>query len=100
MLNDSFEIEGGLDANIYFGSTYPLAIGVIAAPRWTFHLIPKLSAYFALNFGLIIYAGRLYSAFDFIVNPAIGILFKLTDTLYLRAEIGAYQIKAGLGIAF
>ena len=47
MVNESFDIEFGIDANFYIGGVGPFALGFapVVEPRWTFYLLPKLAAY-------------------------------------------------------
>ncbi len=109
-LNDSVEIEFGADfwAGFYgYGYGTPLEIGVPIEAMWTFHLTPKFSVYgkagFGLQFGSYGYGGYGYyggPAFGpyFIFGP--GLLFKVGDSVYLRAEAGLHGIRGGIGFAF
>jgi hypothetical protein len=101
-LNDSFGIEFGADANFYFGgyggTSYGFAIPVEA--RWNFHLLPKVEAYGKLGFALGFYIpafGNL-SFYPYAIAQ-VGIMYMITPTIALRAEVGYPHIKVGIGIA-
>lgn len=102
MLNDSFGVEFGVDGAVVFPG-YPYNIGgelqVPAEARWNFHLFPKLDVYAKVGFGvgvLFAYAVYVYP----VVVANVGALFKITETISLRAEIGSPALKIGIGFAF
>ncbi len=103
MLNDSFGIEFGADPSIVFGgfgynTGFGIAIPVEA--RWNFHLFPRLEVYAKLGagIGVLVVSPSVYVGFVPVAN--VGVLFKLNETLFLRAEVGYPAVKVGLGIAF
>ncbi len=115
-LNDSVELEFGADiftAYYYdyaygpnFGGGYSYtALAIPLEGRWTFHITDRFSAYgkagvgWALGFGPYDrfrpgYGGGLYLIF------CPGVLFKVSDTIALRAEVGNFGLRGGIGIAF
>lgn len=102
MLNDSFGIEFGADTILVLGgygynAAFALAIPIEA--RWNFHIFPRLEAYAKLGGGVGFFFGNyLYPYPVFVVST--GILFKVNDVLWLRAEVGYPSLKVGLGLAF
>jgi hypothetical protein len=73
----------------------------VVEPRWTFYLLPRLSAYFKLGIGVPLYAD-LYAQHvtpGFYVNPAVGAVFALNSTFHLRADVGLSAVTLGLGLA-
>jgi hypothetical protein len=114
-LNDSFEIEPGIDLGF---NSFGFAGGsgtIIAVPvdvRWTFHFSDRLAAYGKAGVGLGFvnysysytllgtrYASSVSSIIP-VINTAVGGLFNITDALALRAEVGTWGLKAGLGFSF
>jgi len=111
-LNDSVELEFGGD--IWFGGydfgTIRYGYTGLAIPlegRWSFHLNPKLSLYGKLSLGWYfnfytsniegvqgLNSGGLYW------NTGAGGLYALSDSLWLRGEIGATGLKLGVGFNF
>lgn len=102
MLNDSFGIEFGVDAAVLFpgfGSSIAGAIQIPAEARWNFHLFPKLEVYAKVGFALgVLFANAVYVYPVLVAN--VGALLKLTDAIFLRAEIGSPALKVGIGFAF
>ena len=106
-VNDSFELEGGADIwyGTYFvyGASYVGLAAPIVEARWTFHITEKFSAYgkvglgWSFAFGSTYYgAGAWGGGFYWSAGP--GILYKLGDTMYLRAEIASQGLRVGLGL--
>jgi hypothetical protein len=110
--NDSVELEFGGD--VWFGGQRFGAVRYgytgLAIPvegRWTFHLNPKLSLYGKLSLGWyfnfwssnvaeldnLSYGGLYW-------NTGVGALYQLSDALWLRGELGATGLKAGVGFSF
>ena len=103
MLNDSFGIEFGADTVFVAGGFgYGLGFGLaapVAEARWNFHIFPKLEAYGKVGVGLGIFFGTY--ATPYVVYVAnVGVLFKVNEVLFLRAEFGSPAVKVGLGLAF
>ena len=104
-INDSLDLEFGADIIIIpgvAGTSYsPIAVLPIIEPRYTVYLLPKLAVYVKpLNIGVLIWPSSVYSSVYFHYSAALGVIFKLTDSIYLRGELGSYAIRAGIGIAF
>lgn len=110
-INDSVELELGADYAFTtvgaFGFSYSAhQFDVAAEARWTFHLLPKLDAYAKLGIGpgFSVITGNVgttgLGGFFFYFNGATGILYKLSDTLAFRAEVGSYGLRAGIGWDF
>lgn len=106
MLNDSFDLELGVDLDMFLGGYYSsFGVGLIPAVgvRWNFHLLPKLLVYAKVEGGVAIYPGRDTRRYGLIapyIQPALGVSYNVTERVALRAEGGAYAIKVGLGINF
>ena len=85
-----------------YGAGSPFTLLLVVEPRYTVYLLPKLWAYVKpLNIGLAIWPNSYgYSAVYFHYDAAVGIIYKIADTISLRAEVGTYDIKAGIGISF
>jgi hypothetical protein len=102
MLNDSFGIEFGADTSILFGAYgygTGFAFSIPAEVRWNFHIFPKLEAYAKVGVGVGFYFGNyVYPYFVPVAN--VGVLFHLSKTIALRAEVGYPAVKIGIGIAF
>jgi hypothetical protein len=96
-VNDSFGLEFGLDTNFYIN--YGTGIGIPVEARWNFHLIPKLEVYGKAGFGLGFFTSGLGTAFYGYAIAHAGVLYQITDTIALRAEVGYPSIKIGIGIA-
>jgi hypothetical protein len=102
MLNDSFGVEFGFDTIIVlpgFGYSTAFAFGIPVEARWNFHIFPKLEAYAKLGFGLGLFVYNSVYPYPIIVAN-VGVLFKLTNAISLRAEFGSPAVKVGVGIAF
>jgi hypothetical protein len=108
-LNDEFGLEFGLDLNIMFLSSFyaksestVFGFGVPVDAMWDFHFTPNFDAYAKLGlvlgnvFGSSLYG---YGGFWWTIRSAVGLRYKLTDTMYFRAEVGWPAIIAGLGFA-
>lgn len=106
-LNDSVELEFGGDASMGGWAGYSYTTFTPAAEaRWTFHITDQFSAYGKLGlgwtfafandstFGSTYGVGWLY----WMAGP--GVLYKLNDSIALRAEISNYGLRAGVGFAF
>ena len=106
-INDSFDLEFGLDfAIVPNASTYghiPVFFLPVVEPRYTVYLLPQLAVYAKpLNLGIMIWPidSAYRSPVYFHWSGAVGVLYKVTDKLHLRGEIGTYAVRFGLGIAF
>lgn len=111
-LNDSVELEFGGD--IWFGSYSFGTLGYgytgLAIPvegRWSFHLNPKFSLYAKVSVGY--YFNFFTSNIEGVqglntggvfVNGGAGGLYALSDSLWLRGELGATGAKLGIGFNF
>src|SRR5262249_19015895 len=102
-INDSLDVEFGVDVGIVPSSSRGGAVYFTpwAGPRYTVYLLPKLAAYVMPEFGIRVWPNNFgYSVVDFHIDFALGAIYKITDTFYVRADIGYYTLRAGLGIAF
>ena len=101
-LNDSFGLEFGVDASFYlggFGGT-GIGLGIPIEARWGFHLIPKLEVYGKVGFALGFFVVPNYGvAFWPYAVAQAGVVYQITETIALRAEVGYPNIKVGIGIA-
>jgi hypothetical protein len=109
-VNDSVELEFGGD--IWFASYGVLGsdfgytgLAIPAEGRWTFHITPKFSAYAKVGLGLVVRfwnddVGDDFDGAGLYFDSAAGVLYKLNDSLSLRAEAGYAGLKGGIGINF
>ncbi len=102
MLNDSFGLEFGADTIIVFGAygySTAFAFAIPLEARWNFHIFPKVEAYAKVGGGLGFFFGNyVYPYFVPVVN--VGVLFRLNEVLWVRAEVGYPSVKIGIGFAF
>ena len=106
-VNDEFGIEFGGDlaafsypGGAYYGLSIPIEV------LWDFHFLPRVDAYakagaaFAVGFGSYYYPGPAPAPYGVYPIMALGLRLKLTDLVYLRAEVGYPWAKLGLAFAF
>ncbi len=103
MLNDSFGVEFGADVFVGLPGFAYSAVGfgfqIPAEVRWNFHLFPKLEVYAKLGAALgVLVTPHVWVTPVVIAN--VGALFKLSETFYVRAEVGSPALKVGIGFAF
>jgi hypothetical protein len=111
-VNDSVELEFGGDiwfggqsfGNLRYGYT---GLAIPLEGRWSFHLNPKLSLYGKLSLGwyFTFWSGNVeglegFNAGGLYWNTGAGALYALSDTLWLRGELGATGLKVGIGFNF
>ncbi len=104
-VNDSVGIEFGADFISIFSSSYGGLIALPVEGMWQFHLTKDFSAYaklgiaFEIGFGSGYRFGGYSTAAYFTANAiaGVGIMYKVSDVLVLRAEAGYPGIKVGLG---
>ncbi|MBK7861007.1 MAG: hypothetical protein IPJ65_20855 [Archangiaceae bacterium] len=107
-INDSFDLEFGADFGLVPGLAYgcytPVYVHPMIEPRYTVYLLPKLAAYVKpLSLGFLIWpnsCGAGFSSFFFHYEASVGVIYKLTNSIALRGEVGSYGIRAGIGISF
>lgn len=105
-LNDSFELEFGGD--LWFGGNSAFsytAIGIPAEARWTFHLTDRLDAYAKLGLGWVLAFANAsgfgtYDVGGFYATGGPGVAYRVGDAVSLRAEVGNFGLRAGVGFAF
>jgi opacity protein-like surface antigen len=102
MLNDSFELEGGADIwySTYFSynSSY-VGFAPVVEARWTFHITEKFWAYAKLGLGFWLgFPSTYFYPVNLYWSAGPGVLYKFTDSLYLRAEVMNQGLRVGLGI--
>jgi hypothetical protein len=109
-INDSFSIEAGIDfigvgSPRYFGFG-GFAIGVPVEVMWAFHFSDKFALYGKAGLALELwptgwcgYEG--VGCRGFFLTPQIigagGLMFKASDLIVLRAELGYPGLKVGIG---
>jgi hypothetical protein len=109
-INDSLDIEFGIDVpiapSVCCGYT-PIYFTPVIEPRYSVYLLPKLTAYVKpLNLGIVVWPGNnvpgvIFFRYEF----ALGAIYELTKTFYVRAQMGFgypenFVLRAGLGLAF
>jgi hypothetical protein len=103
-INDSLSIEFGVDLGLragYYGGPFQLTL--LVEPRYNVYLLPNLTVYLKpLDIGFWVWPGdtTYHNAVGFHYDAAVGVVYKLNPSIYLRAELGTYAIKGGIGIAF
>jgi hypothetical protein len=111
-VNDSFDLEFGADYVFrrWVSINYH-AIIIPAEARWTFYFLPNLAAYAKVGLGVEVGFGGvdIFGPYGGGVGTGVvvyhnlfspGILYKLSDELWLRGELGYWGLKAGLGFTF
>jgi hypothetical protein len=106
-MNDEFGLEFGVDGAFIF-SPYGAVLGidVPVEAMWAFHLSPNFAAYAKAGLGIGItswpigYYGQSGVSFRFVGVGGVGIMYKLTEALTFRAEVGTPWAKVGLGFSF
>jgi hypothetical protein len=110
-LNDSFELEFGGDvwygrwSYAGFGYSYT-GIAVPVEGRWTFHFSSKLAAYAKLGLGWYFnfWSGDIgetgFSGSGLYWNTATGVIYQLSDSFWLRGELGYTGLKLGVSLKF
>jgi hypothetical protein len=106
-LNDSVELEFGADMWVggWAGYSYT-GIGIPAEGRWTFHITDRFDAYGKVGLGWVIafsndstIAGLGYGGGPYI-TAGPGVAYRVGDSISLRAEVGNFGLRAGVGFAF
>jgi outer membrane protein with beta-barrel domain len=111
-INDSVELEFGGDiwfsgqnfGTVRYGYT---GLAIPVEGRWSFHFNPKLSLYGKVSAGWYFnfWSDNVEGLNDlsyggFYWNTGVGALYSINNTLWLRGEIGATGLKAGVGFNF
>ena len=106
-VNDSFSIEFGLDLSGAVGTRFYPILGIPVEVMWQFHFTQKFSAYakvgvvleinfvpYVCNVGSVYCRGGAVSA-----SPIgnLGLMYKFSDKVSFRAEVGYPWVKVGLG---
>lgn len=105
-LNDEFSIEFGLDLSAAAGTRFYSTLGVPVELMWNFHFSKKFAAYVkagaVLEFNFVPYVctnqfncGRGYVSASPIGN--LGLIFRFSEKISFRAEVGYPWVKIGLG---
>ncbi|MFZ5438588.1 MAG: hypothetical protein ACOZQL_01200 [Myxococcota bacterium] len=104
-INDSFHIEFGLDFSGVAGyrTFYPL-LAIPVEVMWQFHMTQKLGLYAklgaALEFSFISYCPTVGPCTGVVGGRPIGnvgLIYKFSEKLSFRAEVGYPWVKVGLG---
>jgi hypothetical protein len=106
-LNDEFGIEGGVDFDLAFGyySGVAPSLGIPVAARWGFHLTDAWTVFAKLGIGIGLtfypsgYYNPNYGAVWVLFEGSVGALWKLSDTISLRFDLGYPWAKVGIAIA-
>lgn len=106
-VNDSFGIEFGADLFGVAGTRFYPSLGVPIEVYWQFHFTKNFSAYakigamLEINFvayGCTTVACRNWTPVWFQPIGNVGIIYKFTEKVSFRAEVGYPWIKVGIGI--
>lgn len=105
-INDSFSLEFGLDLSgaSGFGRFYPM-LGIPVEVMWAFHLTQKFAVYakvgavLEINFVPYVCVGGFACRGVVSASPIgnLGLMYKFSEKIAFRAEIGYPWIKVGLG---
>jgi hypothetical protein len=101
-LNDSFSLEAGVDLFLLGRRDFGFALSIPVEAMWALHFTPKFAGYLKLGvsldfrFGDWCWFGRCGAVWPEFIG-GLGIMYKLTDALVLRVELGYPGLKLGLG---
>ena len=105
-INDSFELELGVDAAfgaIGLGGGPVTLVDIPIEGRWTFHFTPSFLAYVKLGVGSVIYLS-IYSGVTpyavFYVEGAIGAQYDFSKNFGVRIEGGSHSLHLGIVLGF
>ena len=106
-VNDSFEIEFGLDFSGVVGRAFYPTLGIPVEVMWQFHFTKKFSAYVKVGAVLEINFVPYVCTISFCpgvygpvgVHPIgiLGLIYRFTEKVSFRAEAGYPWVKVGLG---
>lgn len=106
-VNDSFSIEFGLDLSGAVGSRFYPTLGIPVEVMWAFHFTQKFAAYAKLGAVLeinfvpyvcsTVACGPLYAPVSVKPIGNLGLIYKFSEKVSFRAEVGYPWIKVGLG---
>ncbi len=106
-VNDSFSIEFGADLSGAVGTRFYPTLGIPVEVMWQFHFTQKFSAYAKLgavleiNFVPYVCAGNncgpIYSPVSAKPIANLGLMYKFSEKISFRAELGYPWVKVGLG---
>ncbi len=104
-VNDSFSIEFGADLSGAVGTRFYPILGIPVEVMWQFHFTSKFSAYakvgVVLEFNFVPYvcSGTIACRGFVSASPIgnLGLVYKFTEKVSFRAEVGYPWIKVGLG---
>lgn len=104
-LNDEVDLDVGADFALFSGAGRPFFwFGVPVEAMWQLHFVPRFSAYLklgvVLGFATAGAPGVVATSFFYSPIGALGLNFKLTQSLVLRFEVGYPWAKLGLGVMF
>jgi hypothetical protein len=105
-VNDSFSIEFGLDFSgaTGLGRFYP-TLGIPVEVMWAFHLTQKFAVYakvgavLEINFVPYVCVGTTLCRGAVSASPIgnLGLMYKFSEKISFRAEVGYPWVKVGLG---
>lgn len=107
-VNDSFSIEFGLDLSGAVGTRFYPTLGIPVEVLWQFHFTQKFSGYVKLgavleiNFVPYVCVGNFcgvtrYAPVSASPIGGLGIMYKFSEKISFRAELGYPWAKVGLG---
>lgn len=104
-VNDSFSIEFGLDLSGAVGSSFYPILGIPVEVMWQFHFTQKFSAYakvgavLEINFVPYCNVGGVLCRGPVSASPIgnVGLMYKFSEKVSFRAEVGYPWVKVGLG---
>ena len=103
-INDSFGIEVGADLIAIGGRYFGLGLDLPIEAMWALHFSQRFAAYFKLGIAIEIHFGTTWcwagvcnSGLWWSGIAGVGIIYKLTDSILFRLELGYPGLKIGLG---
>ncbi len=98
-INDEFGIEFGIDfMPEFFNGGSIFAFDIPVQVMYDVHLVPKFDVYAKLGIAPAFYFGTYSGFYPYSIFAAsVGLRFRVTDSLYLRAEAGWPMLMVGLG---
>jgi hypothetical protein len=97
-LNDSFELEVGVNAWRWFTEVRGSGFSLANEARWTFHFTPQFAAYAMAGLGPAWgYRDDGKNYFAVFITAGMGIHFHISESVAVRAEVDPTTAMLGLG---
>ncbi|MBL8918301.1 MAG: hypothetical protein JNJ54_05535 [Myxococcaceae bacterium] len=104
-LNDSLSVEAGVDLYALGASRFGAALAIPIEAMWALHFSTKFSGYLKLGAALEIrflgdwcWANVCGGVLGAGIIAQLGLMYRITDAITLRAELGYPGLKLGIGL--